>query len=346
LNRSIETRQRRPVVGQTGAQESSAGNPLAEKVTLARSIGPTREELERRRREQRAALVRTWPNVRPLEVGAFSAFSPYAFLHRAHVRWYPTEQQRRAALAQFRHQAESRFTHQRTDSRKPISFTFVRRPSYYAAFTAGEIVTAQQRYGLGLIWIPGVGSVLQSQTAGLATAWGTRRPDTSAVYEASSFAARTAVHDSTISLSPSNHDLPRGDVRIEYPLGEQGNKAIVFHERGVHVAVRHPGSFVEQIPLLALPSDSLTWRDGAVELRRGGGGAGFTIRWRPSSRATIERTKEESGARRVVAVAIPARDSLVYDLEIVTKIRKAAPADAGTRSPAAQDDRMKQDDKK
>ena len=317
LNRSIETRQRRPVVGQTGAQESSAGNPLAEKVTLARAIGPTREELERRRRERRAELVRTWPNVRPVEVGQFSAFSPYAFLHRAHVRWYPTEQQRRAALAQFRHQAEARFTHQRTDSRKPISYTFVRRPSYYATFTAGEILTAQQRYGLGLLWIPGVGSVLQSQTAGQATAWGTRRPDTSAVYEASSFAARTAIHDSTISLSASNRDLPRGDVRIEYPLGEQGNKAIVFRERGVHLAVRHPGSFAEQIPLLALPSDSLTSRDGVVELRRGG--ARFTIRWRPSSRATIERTKEESGVRRVVAVAIPAQDSLVYDLEIVGK---------------------------
>jgi hypothetical protein len=180
------------------------------------------------------------------------------------------------------------------------------------------------------------------------------------VYEASSFAARTAVHDSTISLSPSNHDLPRGDVRIEYPLGEQGTKAIVFRERGLHVTVRHPGSFVEQIPLLALPSDSLTSRDGAVELRRGGGGARFTIRWLPSSRATIERTKEESGARRVVAVAIPGKDSLVYDLEIVTKRRgadpspsaqddkkrKAAPATAGTRSPSAQDDSMKQDDKK
>ncbi|AHG93130.1 hypothetical protein J421_5595 (plasmid) [Gemmatirosa kalamazoonensis] len=315
LNRSIESRQQHAVVDEAGPAESQTGNPLAEVVLEARVLGPTRETLARRAAERRAALVRDWPRVDTLAVGEFRAFSPYAFLHRAQVRWYPTDAQRAAAVERLRPVSESRFTHQRVDARRPIVFSYVRRPSYYAAFTAGDVVTAQQRYGFGLLWIPGVGSVLQSQTGGGVTAWGTRRADTTVVYEAATFDAAYRVADSTLGPAPGVRDLPAGDLAVTYRLGSRGTKRILFDDRGVHVSVSHAGAFAEQLPLLVLPSDSVTTRPGGVELRRGG--ARFTVRWAPASTAQVTYTDERSGARRVVAVVIPASDSLRYDLEML-----------------------------
>jgi hypothetical protein len=214
-------------------------------------------------------------------------------------------------------QRETRFTHQRVDARRPVSFSYVRRPAYYAAFTAGPVITAQQRYGLGLLWVPGAGTVLQSQTAATATAWGTRPVDTALVYEAAGAAASHAVGDATVAPAPGNRDLPAGEYRVAYPLGTRGRKTVSFGERGVHVSVEHAGAFVEQLPLLALPSDEITARPGLVELRRGD--TRVAVRWAPATVAAVEHTAETSGARRVVAVAIPGDGALTYAVEIAAR---------------------------
>jgi len=312
LVRGIETRQKRAVVADAGAEESATGFPIAEGVTAAHILGPTREEIARRVAQQRADLTRRWPRVDSLVLGSFRAFSPYAFLHRSHVRWSPTDAQRKAAVAALRHQREQRFTHQRVDSRRPVSFTYVRRPAYYAAFTGGDVLTAQQRLGLGLIWIPGAGSVLQSQTSGTTTAWGTRAADTVIVYEAASFAPTFRAGSNTVVLQPGNRDLPAGDVIVAYPLGTRGNKTVTFSDRGLHVDVKHDGAFVEQIPLLLLSSDSLETAKGSVTLRRGD--RTMRVRWSTATAPTVERTNERSGDRRVVAISVAARDSLSYDM--------------------------------
>ena len=111
-------------------------------------------------------------------------------------------------------------------------------------------------------------------------------------------------------------DVPQGDLRIDYPLGTRGNKTVTFRDRGLRVAVQHSGAFVEQLPLLLLPSDSLSTHAGEMELARGS--TRLRLRWRPATDPTVRRTDEQSGRRRVVAVAIPATDSLVYDVEVVT----------------------------
>jgi hypothetical protein len=314
LNRAIETRQRRGVVAEAGPEESEAGNPLASEVPSARVLGPTTEELARRRAVRRAELVRRWPHVDSLPVGSFGAFSPYAFLHRSHVRWSPSDQQRRTAVAAMRHQTENRFTHQRVDSRRTLALTYVRRPGYYAAFNAGEIITPQQRYGLGLVWVPGAGTLLQSQTAGSATAWGTRRADTTLVYEAGSIAPTYRVEGREVTPSAGNRDLPPGELRVEYALGSHGRKRITFGEREIAVAVEHYSSFVEQLPLLVSDTDSVSTHPGRLELRRGP--ARMVVRWSPESEASVERTEERAGERRVVSVAIPGRGRLRYSIEM------------------------------
>ncbi|HKO16134.1 MAG TPA: hypothetical protein VJU87_07840 [Gemmatimonadaceae bacterium] len=315
LNRSIETRQKHAIVAEAGPGEAPPGTPYAELVPEARILGPTREELPRRAAARRAALERDWPHVPPLPVGTFSAFSPYAFLHRNHPRWYPTDKQRRAAIAALPYEARVRFTHQRVDGREPIVFSYVRRPSYYAAFTTGAIVTAQQRYGLGLLWAPRLGTVLQSQTGGGATAWGTRLADRPQVYEAGSIPAAFQVAGSSVRPVPGARDLQAGVYQIAYPLGQgQGAKRVTFSDAGVHVEVVHAAAFVEQIPLLALPADTLTARPGAVVLRRGMGE--MVLRWSPASPPAVDSTAERSGDRQVVAVGIPAAGRLTYDIEL------------------------------
>jgi hypothetical protein len=316
LVRGVETRQKRAVVADAGPEESAAGFPIAEYVKAAQMLGPTRGEIARRADTRRAELKRRWPNVDTLGAGTFRAFSPYAFLHRNHVQWSPTDAQRKAAIAELRHQRENRFTHLRVDSRRPITFTYVRRPSYYAAFSAGEVMTAQQRLGLGLLWVPGAGSVLQSQTAGTTTAWGTRRADTSIVYEASTFAPALRVANASVAVTPGNRDLSNGDVVITYPLGSRGEKTVLFDDAGTHVRVRHDGAFVDQLPLLVLPADSLESSKGLVTLRRGD--TIVSIRWSPGTSPSIERTSDRSGDRRVVAVSIPATGALTYDVTFLS----------------------------
>jgi hypothetical protein len=312
LNRAIETRQRMPTVSEAGAGESESGNPIAEVVPGARVLGPTREELTRQNAARRATLTKAWPRVDSLPVGTFRAFSPYAFLHRSHVRWYPTDAQWTAARTAMRPQQEQRFTHQRVDSHKPMAFTFVRRSAYYAAFTTGEIATAQQRFGLGLLWTPGGGTFFQSQTAGIATAWGTRPADTTMVYEAATIPATFSIGSRAVRSSIGARDLPVDDVSIEYALRSAGTKRVVFDDAGVHVAVTHRGHFVEQLPVLVLPTDSLWSSPGQFTLIRGS--TRLLVHWTSSASAVVTRTNERVGDRTVVAVAIPGVDSMRYDV--------------------------------
>jgi hypothetical protein len=312
LNRAIETRQRLGAVAESGAGESESGNPIAEVVTGARVLGPTREELTKQNVARRAALAKTWPQVDSLTLGSFRAFSPYAFLHRSHVRWFPSDAEWKAARAAMRPQKEQRFTHQRVDSRKPTAFTFIRRPAYYAAITTGEVVTAQQRFGLGLLWTPEAGTFLQSQSNGTTTAWGTRRADTSIVYEAASIPATFAVGSRNVTPQIGAHDLPSGDLSVHYLLGSAGKKTVVFDDTGFRVSIEHPGGFVEQLPLLLFATDSLVGAPGQITVRRGA--SQFFIRWASTSRATVTRSDELVGSRRVVVVAIPGSNALTYDI--------------------------------
>jgi hypothetical protein len=178
------------------------------------------------------------------------------------------------------------------------------------------VMTAQQRLGLGLLWVPGSGSVLQSQTAGTTTAWGTRSADTSLVYEASTFVPTLRAANAPVAVTPGNRDLSNGDVVITYPLGSRGEKSVLFDDDGTHVRVRHQTAFVEQLPLLVLPADSLESSKGLVTLRRGN--TVVSIRWSPGTLPSVERTSERSGDRRVVAVGIPATGALTYDVTFLS----------------------------
>src|SRR5439155_20219680 len=157
IDGGIETRQRHA----TTAREDG---PFAEKIPLARAFATTKEERSANVTKRRELLKEKWGGDLPRfeDEERNSAFSPYIVLHRGHPDWYPTDAQRAAAVAMLPYVARDRFIHQRVDSRKPAVFTFVRRPAYYAAFATGPQITPQQRLGLGIVWSPTTGAVLQS----------------------------------------------------------------------------------------------------------------------------------------------------------------------------------------
>lgn len=265
LNRAIETRQR------LGAFEYREF-PLADVVDGLRPYLPTADYVAQRRARIRQELQTQWPQVQSLRERNFTAFSPYAFLHRSHERWYPSQDQRQHARADLPYLASDSFTHQRVDNR--YIFSYVRRPAYYAALNAGRRGSSHQRMGLGLVWHPDGGTLIQSQSRRSLEAWGTRAQGAEQVHEAGDI--RTdAIHfmlaDQRVNPEYGVRDLPGGsaDFVARYAIGDdQGNKLVAFTDQAITVTVKHDGEFHEQIPLLVRPDDQISLDDDRVRLER------------------------------------------------------------------------------
>jgi hypothetical protein len=213
LNRAVETRRQvaflppfEASLHSTGVSQAIRGTPLAEHVEAARPFVPSREELQQQRDLLRARLENDWPELPPLTDG-FSTYSPYQFLHRGQYEWHPTAAQKAEAKTRLPYLARTSFIHQRTDGRHPVVYTYVRQPGYYAAFNSGKQITAQQRYGMGLIWTPQAGGLLQSQTGSNEAAWGTQAEGAKQVYEAASITARFTADGQPVESEPGCRDL-------------------------------------------------------------------------------------------------------------------------------------------
>jgi hypothetical protein len=283
INRGCETRQKH-------ADRPRQDGMFAETVESSRAFATTREEHAAFVKRTRAALAKQWghfPELGPGKgggAGGSSPYSPYAFLHREHKPYYPTAAERDAAVAKLPYLASDRFIKQLKDTRKPAVFTYVRRPTYYAAFNSGPQITKQQRLGLGMVWHPRAGALLQSQTDSADHAWGTRPEGAEQVLEARGVEA-TFSDDLTTAT---------------YPLDGGGRKTITFKETGIEVRVEAPGKFTEQIPVLVPESRA----------------ARFTIEIPHADRSRRRPGPKVFGASSVQTLVVPAVDSLVYELII------------------------------
>jgi len=292
LNRAVETRSRLGFI-------PGKDTPISEVVPEARPFATSREQLKREIAAERRKLESSWPDVEPLEPGGYS---PYAFLHRDHITWYPSEAQREEARRRLPYFARKEFAHQLMDDRHPLVFTYVRRPAYYAAFNCGRQLARQQRYGLGLLWSEAAGAVLQSQTNSATAAWGTAAEGAELAYEAGNLDAVFRVAGKTVEPKPGSADLPPGTLTITYALGASGEKTLEFADDGIVVSVRHAGEFTEFVPLL----------QAGVE-----GTAGFSLSYEPPATASKVPTANEIGPRKVVVWRLKAKDALVYRLRFV-----------------------------
>jgi hypothetical protein len=305
INRAIEMRQKA-----TTTSSYFILSPLGEAVEGVRAFNMSRAEKEKSVAAARKNLEREWPKVPPLTLGVFSVFSPYAFLHRSHYKWYPSPQQKEAAVKDLPYIKSDRFVHQKMDSRHPTVFTYVRQPGYYACFNSGPLLKPQQRYGIGLLWHPKAGSFLQSQTDTDDAAWGTK-PEGGKLHEADTLDALFLINNKLVTPAPGSHDLKAGTLSVSYRLGTTGKKAIIFRDKNIEVSIQNPGHFTEYIPLLLNGTDSASIiSPGKVQLKKQGGT--INILYDGAGKATLKETTLKSGLQRVTVLYIESSDTLRY----------------------------------
>ncbi len=225
-NRSIETRQLHSIF-------DAVDTSLAERSAIMRAFATSPERRAAQIQTARENLNKQWPHVDSSSAGAAQPPSPDRFLTRALYDWHPTAEQIAEARKLLRPLNESPFVEQMKDSREPIIYTYLRRPAYYAAFaSAPKTITKQQRLGLTLIWTPTTGVMLQAQTNGTESAWGTSVGEELPV-EASGFDAE--------------YNQDNGVVRYALPGG--GHKQVIFAADRILVAIEREGQIVERIPV-------------------------------------------------------------------------------------------------
>ncbi|MGH9600246.1 MAG: hypothetical protein ACRD27_10310, partial [Terracidiphilus sp.] len=230
LNRSIETRQKHAIY-------PPIDTPLADRCIIMRAFATSPELRAQQFHDAREQLDANWPKVAPLEIGEFETYGPYRFLQRSNYDWHPTAEQMREARKLVRPLAEENFVEQMKDTREPIVFTYIRRPGYYAAFaSAPQPISAQQRLGLTFVWTPSKGVLLQSQTSGRETAWGT---------------ALDASADNSLPVEANGLDAEYrdGGAAVRYPLPGGGQKSLEFAEDRIRVTVERTGAIVERVPV-------------------------------------------------------------------------------------------------
>jgi hypothetical protein len=255
LNRAIETRT--PLPGFENWE-----TPMAEQVPLARAFSQSLETYRESLVSNRENLIQTWPSVAPLEM-----YSPHIFESgRNALHWICEKSERDLARKQLPYLAKDRYTHLRMDNRIAVHYTFIRRPLYYAIFNAGDVICDRQRYGLGLLWHPEMGSVLQTQSQNDGP-WGTVSAE-GMHYEASSLQTEITANGTSFSPIPGQHDLLDGEIVFEYALGEVGKKRVQFGDEDIVVTVDHVGAFVEHLPMLIKADDVLRVEGQKIHLQR------------------------------------------------------------------------------
>jgi hypothetical protein len=304
LNRAIQTR----IVTYSGFQIEEL--VLADSIPMARAFARTSTEHQTMHTGARQSLINNWPNI-----GNLSSYSPHHFFSGIDaVNWRPTEAQRTAAIASLPYLARDRFAHQRVDDRRVFQSTFIRRPSYYAAFNAGNKVSDGQRFGLGLVWNPLMGAVVQTQRSTVAP-WGTARAGAQPA-ESNNFVPTVKVGGTVMQAIAGARDFPNGGtsaVTFEYAvLG--GTKVVTFNDSGISVNVQVANQFIELIPLLVRSTDTVTVLSNLVRLRRDG--RNFEIQFPAGVTAT---TRVVSGGWpprtfSVVEVKLTATGSMNYRL--------------------------------
>ena len=290
LNRAIECRQRRYTTG-------PIDTPAAEHSLPARAFSTPPAQRRERLRAAREKLEREWPRVEPLPVGSFTAYTPYTFLQRSHHRWHPSQEQIEEARSRMRAWRAETFLHQRVDSRHPQVFTYTRQPHYYAAFTSGPAIRPQQRLGLGLVWTPSHGAVLQSQTGGGETAWEqASRVDAAFEADGRSVAPRTGVRD-----------LAGGRLVIRYQT-PKARKRVEFLPDRIRVTVESASPAAEFLPMLA----------GAPPEAAAGGVS--APGWRISSPHAVNVIRQSGkplfGNKQLAVVEVKAAGNLSYEIEL------------------------------
>ena len=268
LNRAVETRQQKGFYHNTELEDPAHDRwtPQAEFVSEAHAFEMSETEFKNSSHKLYQEMLEKYPEVAPLEPGEFNTFSPYAFLHHGMRMWNPTAEQKREAIENLPYLRQKNFIHVRHDDRNETSYSFIRKPGYYAIFNSGKIITKQQRYGLGLVWNPSAGTVFQSQSRTDVAAFGTKSSGKQGVYEASDLNPEFLTDGKQWIPEAGKNDLTCNEFEVRYLLGNKGKKKLAFGEDKIIIQIEHPGNFTELVPLLAGADDELAIANKQVKL--------------------------------------------------------------------------------
>jgi hypothetical protein len=286
---------------------------LSEVVPVSRAMATTREAYLEGLIDKRILLARQWGKWPELKIPGSGSYIP-TFVHAAAgetAPWHPSAAQREAARLALPPMLRDHFTHQRHDPR-PYTFTYRRRPTYYAAFNSGKIeAPGHQAYGLGLLWNPAFGPAMQSIPKS-SDRWGTILGKKTTTVEQTDLMANFLIEGKAIDPAEGARDLPEGDLEIRYALGKDGDKQINFTHDSITVRVTSPGAFQEILPLLCEKDSMVDMSDNQLQILQ----HGVLFKVEVAERdAKIQLSKafdlHEAGLQRQQAV-IRARDRLTY----------------------------------
>ena len=269
-------------------------------------------------REGKAAARSAW-SAQPGAVPALAKLntSPRIIAHATYAESLPTDAQRSAAIAQLPYLAATDWAEVRRDTATNQHFLFSRRPGYYLGAFFGTQPSSYVRGGTGFLWTPQTGTVIHAQQTDTGS-WGTVLsggvPDS-----ANNLTATYQVGGSTWS---GNRVVPgTAAVRVVYRTTSGSvTTTLTLNRTSLVRSVRASGAATEQVPLVLLPTDTVTWSTGAavtyntnasatatrLTIRRGT--RTITISWATSRAATLStssRTYLKDAKRRVHVLRVP-----------------------------------------
>lgn len=234
---------------------------------------------------------------------------------------YPARRQRDAALRRLPAVRRSRFTELRTDPQGQ-HYLFVRRPGYYLPAFLGTRPNQVVRAGLGLLWHPEVGTFVHGAQSSNEWCWATVLPN-----GGTDGAADLAVTyydgpaDDGSVVEPEDVGGVRGDLGLRWTTGG-GNvtTSVLLRDDGLDREVATTMDGVEQVPLVLLDDDVVSWSDGTtagrgttatavasgISVHRRG--VTLTITWDDAVEATVEPTPRvlfADGSRRCHVLRVP-----------------------------------------
>ncbi|NND09026.1 MAG: hypothetical protein HKN87_21855 [Saprospiraceae bacterium] len=315
LNRAIETRQQKGCVCSLEEIDPAfqRWSPQTEFIPTAHAFELSETEVKSSRKKSYSNMLEAYPEVAKLDVGEFNAFTPYAFLHHNMEQWHPTDEQKQISVNNLPCFSSSDFIHLRSDERSDTKYIYIKTPVYYATFNHGKIVTDQQRLGLGLLWNPRMGTVLQSQSRTDQAAYGTKILGEKNVFEADDLQVKMKYEDERFEQPSETFDLDGGTLEISYNLGSTGIKNIEFAEGEISVDVQCPGEFNEYLPLVLSDEDNFTIQGQKIEIQNSRGSC--TIKIKNVNDITQEDFETDLISKHCRVIKLSAKGNLSYKLE-------------------------------
>ncbi len=269
-------------------------------------------------REDRAGLRTAWSrSAGPVPPLAKQDTSPRIIAHVSYGEALPGTEVKQQAIRQLPYLASSDFAVQLKDSLTGQTYCYVRRPSLYVTGFFGTRPTSMVRSSLGMLWHPRAGMVVHSQQDDT-SCWASLLPNGNADAHSNLVASyfvgsqawdgrRVVPGDAPVVI---RYALPDGRIRTDVTIASSS----------VTRAVQGTSALTEQIPLVLLPSDRVSYTSGmqvvynaytsgvasGLVIRRAG--VTITISWGTSLAASVTPTGVtflRGGARRLHVLRVP-----------------------------------------